>query len=197
MRTCVIKSCLKIQAMLVIGLVLQTWLVTAQPNLTTNPGFETGDTSGWFAFGPPTILVEASQVHSGIYACLVTNRTATWNGIAQSFAGILQAGQTYDVSAWVRLTGGGNQTMQLTMQKTDAGGTSYAAIASTSVSSSGWTQLSGQYTYNPSGTVSTLNFYAEMPSSSNTSYFIDDVQFSAAGVVTNSAINGVSTVDWN
>src|ERR1017187_759144 len=197
-RTCAVKNRWpKTQATLVIGFVLQSWLAAAQPNLTTNPGFETGDTSGWFALGPPCISTETSQVHSGTYACLVTNRTATWNGIAQSFVGVLQAGQTYDVSAWVRLMNGGNQTMQLTIQKTDGGGTSYAAIASGSVSSSSWTQLSGQYTYNPSGTVSALNFYAEVPSSSNTSYYIDDVNFSAQGVITNPPINGVSTVDWN
>src|ERR1017187_8864964 len=128
------------RAMLVIGLVLRAGLAAAQ-NLVTNADFETGNTSGWFAFGSPTLSVETSQVHSGTYACLVTNRTATWNGIAQSFVGDLQSGQTYNASAWVRLVNGGNQTMQLTMQKTDGSGTSYAAIASGSVSSSGWTQL--------------------------------------------------------
>jgi glucuronoarabinoxylan endo-1,4-beta-xylanase len=187
------KKLARVQTALVIGLVLRSGLAVAQ-NLVTNPGFETGNTSGWFAFGSPSIAAEASQVHSGSYACLVTNRTATWNGIAQSFVGVLQSGQNYDVSAWVKLVSGGNQTMQLTMQKTDGSGTSYAAIGSGSVSSSGWTALSGQYTYTPSGSVTALNFYAEMPSSSNTSYYIDDVQFTAAG--TNPPINGVSVVDW-
>jgi len=165
-------------------------------NLVTNPGFETGNTTGWFAFGPPTISIETSQIHSGAYACLVTNRTATWNGIAQSFVGVLQSGQTYDVSAWVRLVGNGSETIQLTMQRTDGSGTSYAAIASGSVSSSGWTQLSGQYTHNPSGAVSALNFYAEVPSSSTAAYYIDDVQISGGTVNTN-PLNGVSIVDWN
>jgi glucuronoarabinoxylan endo-1,4-beta-xylanase len=166
-------------------------------NLVTNPGFETGDTTGWFAFGPPTISVETSQVHSNTYACLVTNRTSTWNGIAQSFVGVLQPNQTYDVSAWVRLVSGASQTMQLTMQKTDAGGTSYTPIGSGSVSSSGWTQLSGQYTYNPSGAVSTLTFYAEVPSSATAAYYIDDVNLSGGTIISNPPINGVSTVDWN
>lgn len=166
-------------------------------NLVTNPGFETGDTTGWFAFGPPSISVETNQVHSGAYACLVTNRTATWNGIAQSLAGVLQAGQTYDVSAWVRLAGGGNQTMQLTMQKTDGNGTTYAAIASATVSASGWTQLSGQYTYTAAGAVSALNLYAEVPSSSNALYYIDDIQLSGETVITNGTVSGVSTIDWN
>ena len=126
------------------GLLLLVWLAISSvsgqaqtTNLLTNPGFETGNTTGWFAFGSPTLSVETSQVHSGTYAAQVTNRTATYMGIAQSFAGVLQSGQTYDVSAWVRLVNGGNQTMQLTMQKTDGSGTSYALIASGSVSSSG------------------------------------------------------------
>jgi len=92
----------------VIGFVLQTGLAPAQ-NLVTNPGFESGNTSGWFAFGPPTLSVQTGQVHSGSYACLVTNRTSTWNGIAQSLVGVLQAGQNYDVSAWVRLVRAANQ----------------------------------------------------------------------------------------
>ena len=128
--TCVIKNrWLKIRTILVIGFVLLSGLADAQ-NLLTNPGFETGNTSGWFAFGPPTLSVETSQVHSGVYACLVTNRTDTLNGVAQSLVGILQPGQTYAVSAWLRVASGGNQTMQLTMQKTDGSGTAYAAIAS-------------------------------------------------------------------
>jgi len=184
---------------LVSGMVLQAGLAVAQPNLVNNPGFETGNTSGWSPFGSCTIAAETSQVHSGTYAAQVTGRTATYMGISQSFVGALQAGQTYNVSAWVRLISAGSQTMQLTMQKIDGGGTSYAAMASGSVSSNAWTQLSGQYTYNPSGSVSTLTFYAEVTSSSNASYYIDDVVLSntVQTVVTNSSTNGVSTVDWN
>ncbi|HLX97047.1 MAG TPA: carbohydrate binding domain-containing protein, partial [Verrucomicrobiae bacterium] len=184
---------------LVIGFVLQAGMADAQ-NLVMNPGFETGNTTGWFAFGSPTLIAETSQVHSGTYACLVTNRTGTYMGAAQSFLGSLQSGQTYNVSAWVRLVGSGSQTMQLTMQTTIGGTSTYAAVASGSVSSSAWTQLSGQYTYSPSGTPSALNLYAEMPSSSNVSYYIDDASLTNANpvvVVTNPPINGTSTVDWN
>lgn len=187
------------------GLLLLAWLAMSSvsgqaqtTNFLTNPGFETGNTTGWFAFGSPTLTVESTQVHSGNYACAVTGRTATYMGIAQSLAGVLTSGQTYNVSAWVRLVSGGNQNMQLTVQKTDGSGTGYTLIYSNSVSSSSWTQLSGTYTYNPSGTVSTLNFYVEVPTSTNASYYIDDVQFNGTVVtVTNSSTNGVSIVDWN
>ncbi|HTQ50695.1 MAG TPA: carbohydrate binding domain-containing protein, partial [Candidatus Acidoferrales bacterium] len=166
-------------------------------NLLTNPGFETGNTTGWFAFGSPTLTAESTQVHSGSYACAVTGRTASYMGIAQSLVGVLQAGQTYNVSAWVRLNGGTSQTMQLTMQKTDGSGTAYASIASGTVTSSAWTQLSGTYSYNPSGSATALNFYAEVPSSTTNSYYIDDVQFVQGVMPSNPPISGTSIVDWN
>ena len=182
---------------LILGFLFIGAVFASAQNLVTNPGFETGDTTGWFAFGTPTISAETSQVHSGTYAAQVSNRTQTFMGIAQSFVGVLQSGQTYNISAWVRLVSGGNQTMQLTMQKTDGSGTSYAAIASGSASSSGWTQLSGQYTYDPSGTASALTLYAEVPSSSTASYYIDDIQLTGGIIVSNPPISGASTVDWN
>ncbi len=168
-----------------------------QVNLLTNPGFETGNTTGWFPFGPPTLTAETSQVHSGTYACAVTGRTGTFNGAAQSMVGLLQSGQTYNVSAWVRLNGGTSQTMQLTMQKIDGGTTSFTLIASGTVTSSAWTQLSGTYTYNPTSSVTTLTFYCEVPSSSTNSYYLDDVAFDGPPMTTNAPINGTSTVDWN
>jgi glucuronoarabinoxylan endo-1,4-beta-xylanase len=188
---------LVVQAALIVGFLLPDNRAVAQANLLTNPGFETGNTTGWFGFGSPTLTAENTVVHSGSYACAVTARTGTYMGIAQSLAGLLQSGQTYNVSAWVMLDGGSSQTMQLTMQKTDGSGTGYTLIASGTVTASGWTQLSGTFTYNPSGTVTALNFYAEVPTSSTNSYYIDDVSFAAGIMVSNTPINGTSTVDWN
>src|SRR4051812_13238620 len=106
------------------GILANTVLCYGQ-NLATNPGFETGNLSGWFAFGSPTISVQSTQVHSGTYAVLVQNRTATFNGIAQTLTSVLQPNQTYNISAWARIGSGAAQTMQLTVKKTDAGGDQY------------------------------------------------------------------------
>jgi len=96
-----------------VALPLSLWLGAAAShaqNLAHNPGFETGNTSGWFAFGPPTISVQTAQAHSGSFAALVQNRTATYNGIAQSLQGVIQPGQSYMISGWVRIpTGGGKR----------------------------------------------------------------------------------------
>jgi len=51
--------------------------IAAAQNLATNPGFETGNTSGWSPFGSPAISAQSVQIHSGSYAALVTNRTAS------------------------------------------------------------------------------------------------------------------------
>ncbi|HEY1789184.1 MAG TPA: carbohydrate binding domain-containing protein, partial [Verrucomicrobiae bacterium] len=187
-----------VQAALAIGFLSQAGPAAAQQtNVLANPGFETGNATGWFGFGSPVLVVENTVVHSGNYACAVTNRTGTYMGAAQMMASVLQPGQTCNVSAWVMLDGGTSpQTMQLTMQKTDGSGTGYTEIASGSVTASGWTQLSGTYTYNPSGTVTALNFYIEMPTGTN-SYYLDDVQFNAPITVSNPPISGVSIVDWN
>ena len=181
---------LRALAALVTGFVLQAGLAAAQPNLVANPGFETGNTSGWTIQGSCTLTVESSVVHTPTYACEVSGRGQTYAGIAQSFLGDLTAGETYNVSVWVRLVSGSSQNIQVTMDLNDS---TYTDIASGSVSSSGWTQLSGQYTYNPSGTVSKLLLYVEVPNSSSTSYYIDDVSVTSASVTPTS---GQCSVDW-
>lgn len=168
----------------------------AAQNLASNSGFETGNTSSWFAFGPATIAAQSSQVHSGSYAALVQDRTSSWNGIAQSVQSVMQAGQTYNISAWVRLVTGAGETVQLTMQKTDSSGTSYSAVASGSVAASGWTQLSGQFTLNISGTLSGLTLYAEMPSSATASFYLDDLVVELVDTTPPSG-TGSATVNWN
>jgi len=179
---------------IVTGVALHCQMAAAQ-NLVTNPGFETGSISPWGTFGGgPTILsVETTQVHSGTYAAEVTNRTAMYQGISQSLLNALTPGVTYNVSAWVRLVSGANQNVQMTVQVNN--GSSYIAINSNSVSSTAWTQLSGQLTC-PSG-LSSLIFYVEVPSSSSAAYYIDDVTITNAPLVTNPPISAVSTVDWN
>ncbi len=178
---------------LTLGILLRSGNAAAQ-NLVANPGFETGNTSGWFGFGSPILFAETSQVHSGAYACLVTNRTATYMGIAQSLQGVLQGGETYTISAWVKLASGSNQTMQLTIQQEDGNGVNYFDVNEGLVSTNGWSQLAGQFTFNYSGTLTSLVLYAEMPSSATNSYYIDDV--SVAPPFVPAGTNGECVVDW-
>jgi len=175
------------------GLLIQIRIASAQ-NLATNPGFETDNTTGWSSFGAGLISVESNYVHSGNFACLVTNRTATWNGIGQSLLGVLQTNQTYNISVWLRLAGGADQIMALTLEKSDANGTFYNWLTSGTVSTNGWVQFAGQYTLAPTGTVTSLFLYAEVPSSQNAAYYIDDLDVQP--VSTPNHTNGQCTVAW-
>ncbi len=175
----------------VLGFILLAGIAAAQ-NLATNPGFENGDTSGWSAFGSPTISVQSSVVHAGSYAGLVANRTATYMGISQPFLGVLQSNQTYAVSAWVQLVGGTGQTVQIEAQRVDGAGTSYATIASGTVAAGAWTQLAGQYTLTLSNTLTSLIFYLQVTTSSNAAYYVDDLSVQSVNL---SPTNGSCTVD--
>jgi glucuronoarabinoxylan endo-1,4-beta-xylanase len=163
-------------------------------NLVSNPGFESGDTAGWTGFGAVALSVQTTTVHAGSYAALVQNRTATWNGLAQSLQAALQPGQVYHVSAWVRLADAGSETVQLTMKKVDADGDGYAAIASGTVSADGWTQLSGQYALAVSGVLTSLTFYVEVPSSATASFYVDDLDVEPANSG-GTGTNGASFID--
>jgi endo-1,4-beta-xylanase len=147
-------------------------LVAAAQNLAQNPGFESG-TTGWSGFGPVTLSAPTTQPHSGSRSVLVQDRTATWNGVAQSVLGVLQPDSSYSLSAWVRLSSGGNQPVSLTIQKTDGNGTTYQQVASGTATATGWTQLSGGYTLNVAGTLTGLTLYLEGPAA-GVDYYADD-----------------------
>ena len=177
----------------VVILLVQVGIISAQ-NVASNPGFETGSTTGWSGFGSPTISAQTAQVHSGTYAGLVANRTATYMGMAHALQTVFQTNQLYTISVWVRLVSGANQTIQLTMQKVDGSVTSYAFVASGSVSSTGWSQLIGTYTLNYTNTLASLTLYAEMPTSATASYYIDDLQVVPPPPPSTS---GQCSVDWS
>lgn len=72
-------------------------------NLLVNPGFEEG-TTGWMAWGS-TLAAVTSPVHGGSRAAHVTDRTDTWNGVAQEIYARVEPGSTYFASIWVSLGG--------------------------------------------------------------------------------------------
>jgi glucuronoarabinoxylan endo-1,4-beta-xylanase len=116
--------------------------------------------------------------HSGTHSGYVTNRTATWNGVAQSFLGVMQPGVTYSISAWVRLASGGNQSVMLTIQQIDGNGTTYSQAASGTATSTGWIQLNGSFTLTVSGTLTGLRLYMEGPAT-NVNFYADDFDVEA------------------
>ena len=143
-------------------------------NLITNPGLETGNTTGWAVNGAGSIAVSTTQKHSGAYSLLSTGRTATWNGPIQNITSKVQSGNTYTCSGWVRLDNAASGSVKMTIKKVDGSGTSYTNVATGTGSNSSWVQLSGNYTLNVTGTLTELSIYFEGPNS-GTNFYIDDV----------------------
>lgn len=72
----------------------------SQANLLTNGDFE-NKTSGWTVWG--ATLSTSTDSHSGSLAGLVTNRKNPWDAIVRDLSKVLENGQTYTLSAWVKI----------------------------------------------------------------------------------------------
>ncbi len=179
--------------------VLISSAVANAQNLLTNPGFEgagAGSITGWNG-GGGTISVSAAQKRSGSYSGLNTNRTATWNSIYRNLLPLVSPGKTFRYSVWVRLGAGADANTSLVIAKTDGSPRSYTTLKSALATSTGWTQLSGVFTYSPTGTATELIAYVDC-SAATRDVYMDDASFE---VVENFLVNGDfekgSTESWS
>jgi hypothetical protein len=142
-------------------------------NLISNSGFETGNTNNWLG-DSATISTITADKHSGSYSCKASSRQAYWSSARQNVS--LNNNKTYDASAWVKL-GSGSDTAFL-YAKIVAGGVEYhRTFASGTVNSSGWTQLSGQYTFSESGPITSAQIFV-CTNSSTVDMYTDDFTLS-------------------
>jgi len=74
--------------------------VFSQTNLITNGGFE-NKTTGWNVWG--ATLSTSSDAHSGTLAGLVSNRKNPWDAMVRDLSKILVNGESYTLSAWVKI----------------------------------------------------------------------------------------------
>jgi len=144
----------------------------ASVNILTNPGFETGNTTGWAGHSASISAVQTPTPHGGTYCGRATGRTAEWNGIQQNVLNKLVVGQSYQFSAWVRISTG-SATVKMSVQKTDNGGQTWANVATGTANSSNWVQITGNYTLTVNGTLTELLVYFEGPVS-GTDIYVDD-----------------------
>lgn len=122
-----------------------------------------------------------AEKYAGAASLAVTGRTAYWQGATFSVA--LTSGNSYEVSAWVKLEAGAPmETVKITGKLVDDEDTStyleYTQVATGTVNANEWTRLSG--TYVPQGQFE--SFILETPDGSqNVSFFVDN--FSIIGEV--------------
>ena len=141
-------------------------------NLLKNHGFENG-TDGW---SDRSCKIEevTTPVHSGAKSVKVSGRTQPWQGIKQSLLGKVTKGQTYKVSAWVRLDNSESDTVTMSIEQADDNGTKYKNVAKVVAGNAEWVELSGEFKLDVSGTLQTLDVYFEGPAA-DVNFFVDDV----------------------
>ena len=146
--------------------------VYGDTNVLKNPGFEDGN-NGW---AERSCKIEAvkSPVHNGVGAAKAFGRTETWQGIKQSLLGKLTNGNTYKISAWVRLENADSDTVTISIEQADNDATQYINVNSATANKSEWTQLLGEFTLNANGPLKTLDVYIEGPAA-DVNFFVDDV----------------------
>ena len=153
----------RLLTVLALTLLLPSMARAAEPpaNLVTNPGFESG-AAPWVARGAASLLV-STQSHTGAGAAWITNRTASWNGVAQSLLGELRPGGSYFCAAWARAEGATSQVLRLSFEQHDGAGTRFFNVASATVTNNAWTYLSGIFSLNVTGALSDIIVYVEGP----------------------------------
>jgi hypothetical protein len=149
-----------------------TWY--RQQNLLTNPGFETGDASGWITTWGWNFTASTEQFHSGIYSGLASGRSASWQGAWQSALGFMDDDTTYRISGWVRLQNADSNHVYLTVKKTDSTGDHYYGIDNATAYSDRWVNLDGTLTFDANGSMTDLYIYFEGPAP-GVNFYVDDV----------------------
>jgi Carbohydrate binding domain len=71
--------------------------ITISGNFITNPGFETGDLSGWICDAEDQVI--SGQAHSGTYALQITPTSSSYGQCSQTVS--VQPEHTYTLSAYV------------------------------------------------------------------------------------------------
>jgi GH35 family endo-1,4-beta-xylanase len=156
----------------ILALCLFSINASAGENVLTNPGFETGDTSGWTTWSG-NFAASNAQAHTGAYSGLCTDRTEYWQGPVQSVLGKMINGQTYHCSAWVRIENAASADVSMNIAQTDGSGTNYHVINRKTAYDNQWIQLSGDFTLNVTGSLTQLDFYFNWPDA-GVNFYVDD-----------------------
>ncbi|WP_164863474.1 endo-1,4-beta-xylanase [Agromyces sp. LHK192] len=113
--------------------------------------FEAG-LDGWALRGgsgstAATVSLSTEQAHAGAQSAVVTGREGQGDGIGHEVTGLLDAGVTYELSAWLRFGDGQPvDDVWLSRANTTAGSTSYATLAQfDGVTDEGWTKVTATF----------------------------------------------------
>ncbi len=156
-------------------LLLTTGSCFAQTNLIINGDFE-NKTTGWMVWGAS--MASSTDAHSGKSAVLISNRKNPWDALVQDVKSVLVNGDSYTVSAWVKIPKPG-QNFRITLGTTVDGQSSYLGLCRTGSPKIGsYTFYTETFPVKWTGNLQSANLYFELESVAGvySDYLVDDVQ---------------------
>lgn len=144
--------------------------------------FEDGQMDGWVQNGSPaTLAVSTDTAHSGTHSLKIAGRTGSEDGASLDLLPIMQPGEGWEFSVWVRLAPGATpDTIGLKVHDpvtSDWGGWPVVANADNGllVTDKAWVQLKGRYPMsgmlNPGGSELKMWF---ITGKAETNFYVDD-----------------------
>jgi hypothetical protein len=140
-------------------------------NNLANPGFEPGDTGGWFPTGNSVLTAVTEQAHNGVYSGLVGNRTDSGQGVQKWIP--LYSDSTYRMSGWVRLQNAQSDEVRLTLRYVDSAGAHESLVDRATVHDNQWALLDGTFVLKAKGNVTEAYLYFVGPAV-GVNFYIDD-----------------------
>ncbi|MCU4674067.1 carbohydrate binding domain-containing protein [Catenovulum sp. 2E275] len=143
--------------------------------------FEDGTISGWTSQGEIG-LTTVQDAQDGVYALKASGRIESWNAPAVVLTDYLEAGKTYNFSAWVKLSGTASANINITMKTTVEGvDPSYDGITeAVAATDTDWVEVTGTFTYEEvDDTVTEILAFVEGPDA-GVDYLIDNFVISEA-----------------
>jgi len=115
------------------------------PNLIANGSFEIGS-DGWAASGG-RLSTSRRTAHTGERSARVTDRTEASHGAVYDARSVASRNTSYDVSAWVRISGAASDRVTLTATTRCIGGAdTVTALATATATDAAWLPLGGELT---------------------------------------------------
>jgi hypothetical protein len=144
-------------------------------NVLMSYSFEQSSTDGWKGRGAASVAVSDEQGHTGSSALKVTGRTAAWHGAEYDVMSLVTPGDSYDVTAWARLTDGSASTSLILTREVDGCDTDefVRLDVAENATDAQWVELTGTLTLPASCEPTRLVVYVESESAT-ASYYVDD-----------------------
>ncbi|GAA0350906.1 hypothetical protein GCM10008932_00160 [Alkalibacterium iburiense] len=141
--------------------------------------FESEELSGFEGrYGEEHLIITDEENHTpnGQYSLHISNRQNNWHGPSLEVTPYINVGETYEVSAWVKVDTDSPQTLTLSTQVGDGSSAAYNNISSATLSAAdGWVEILGEYRYTSLGG-GFVSIYVES-NNVNLDFYIDDVNF--------------------